>query len=580
MASLLLWWSCDGAPIDDVVWQQLCERAARAQGFDRAKAHLIIGHGYRALAARTLRAEAEPLVCHEPKFLALAASRHRLSRPDLFSERHTEPTALVRLEPEQGRLTLTRDLLGLRHLVWTQIQGGYLVSTCEEPLLAHPKVSRRWNLAHIAAMLDSSPPEESSTPFVMIRSVAAGTTVELTREGAKIRRSPLEPCEDLGGWKPEALSARFRELLEASVQRAVRGAARLGVTLSAGLDAASIAAIALRLQEPAHRILAVTYGYSNGDGADLDEREPVQSFCRQMNIELDTFDASKIPLSFTLEGGWSGPAGMVSGNAFRELKTEVYRRLEHQRVDVVLAGHGADQLATLSANWIWSAWTRGDYAWIARGLAEYLRTIGLWQTLRKPSLRRFLKCMLFGREAILSSSVSRDIPVKLRSVLAQARAEEISRYKAWPDPARAALHFNAYECADYALESLNAEKHGLDIRSPYRDWDLVQFVLSTPLHLMAGPLGYKWLQKQAISQYLPADWISRAKCGNLTPIFETHLNVHRERICSLLHREREHLSQVSAVPDDLGTLTNIDPYRSVQLAQFVSWAKRHPDVVN
>lgn len=576
MASLLLWWNVDGAPIDDAIWARLVAQVALDAGVQPAALKAIVGQSHRALAVKTLSSEPEPLRHCDPDDIVLASLRHALSGSELLSSRLTEPAAVIRLEPAQRKLTLTRDLLGQRHLVWTRLATGYLVASREETLLAHPEVSRKWDLVHLSAKLAGVSPDDTSTPYAHIHAVAAGMRMVLTAEGVKTHRGVYEPCEDLGGWSRKAMSDRFRELLEASVQRATKGATQLGFSLSAGIDAASLAAIVMRHHGSLGKLpVAVCYGYARADGADLDERGPVRDLCRELGIQLDTFDASKIDLSFTLADGWKGVAASVCGNAYRELKSEVYRRLASHQVDVVIAGHGADQFTMLSANWMWSAWCNRDWRWLFRGVAEQARRAGSWKTLRSPSLRRFAKCLLQGRRGLLDPQVPHQIPADLRQRLAETRASEMQRLDAWPDPARAATHFCAFESSDYALECFNAEKYDLDIRSPYRDWELVRFVLSTPLHLSAGPIGYKWLQKQAVAPYLSETWLSRRKCGSLNPIFETQLDRWRSEVRELLARETSTIARFTQLPGDFDQFFESDKYRCIQLVHFLSWTRSH-----
>jgi hypothetical protein len=71
---------------------------------------------------------------------------------------------------------------------------------------------------------------------------------------------------------------------------------------------------------------------------------------------------------------------------------------------------------------------------------------------------------------------------------------------------------------DGAFDNLGAERFGVELRSPYRDWSLVQFVLSLPVHYFAGPGRRKWLTRQALGDRLPVDWLNRGKSGSLAPL--------------------------------------------------------------
>jgi asparagine synthetase B (glutamine-hydrolysing) len=578
MASLLIWWSPDGAPIDDVIWDRMVAQVYADIGVPLPqKDNTFRGIGFRALAVRTLPSEPDSLERIAPDTLLLASLRHPLTANERAGFRFTEPAAVIRLEPAQKRLTLIRDLLGHRHLVWTRIPGGILAATREESLLAHPDVGRTLNDAHIASMLAYESPEDTSTPFAEIFAVAPGMTVEFTPRRHRLLREPMTPCDDVAGLSDAQMAARFGDLLEDSVLRASRGARRIGLSISSGLDAASIAAILMRHHTSAIPPIAVTYSYAVADGADCDERGPAAQLCRQLGIEFDSFDASTIPLAFTLDSGWTGPIGCVLENPYRELKIEVYRRLAAAGVDVLLAGHGADQFAMTPANWIWSAWKDRRFDWIASGLRSYLRDRGIWGTLRHPSLRRFAKYLLMGPNSLRRLRPPDALPRQFHEYWLDTRRAALARLADWPDPVRADAHFNLLESTDYAMEFSYTDRFGIDVRCPFRDWNLVQFVLSAPAYLMAGPIGYKWLQKAAVASDLGAEWINRDKCGDLSPLWKRHFALRQHDVAARRHGAQPEISRFSS-----GRYDNPSPadgcFTSTRATQLTSWLARVKEI--
>ena len=571
MASLLLWWSPSGAPIDDTIWRRMVARVGLDAGLPIPPDALAQGPGFRALALRTLRIEPAPLRHIAPDTLLLAALRHEASETELMGRRLTEPGAVIRLNPSARSLSVTRDLLGHRHLVWARLPEGVLVATREEPLLVHPGVSRTLDELHIASMLALAIPDDTSTPFAGIHAVAAGMTVEFTPTGIRTLREPFEPCDDLAGWSDARLSERFRGLLEDSIHRAASGASRVGFSISSGLDAASIAALYMPGFRGARRPLAVCYGYSVAEGADIDERGPAQQLCARLGIEFDPIDLGAVRLGFTLDHGRTVPIGSVLENPYREFKTEVYKRLAAHGVDVTLAGHGADQFAMTPANWLWSAWADRRWDWMQAGMRKYLVDRGWTGTLQHPSLRRFARYMLFGRRGLMSVRAPKSMPAAFHQAWRETRQAALSRFAAWPDPIRADMHFNSLEAMDYALEVPVAEGHGLDIRCPFRDWNLVRFVLSVPTFLMAGPIGYKWMQKQAVATCLSSEWIEREKGGDLSPLWNRDFERRRTEILGRIRDRRSAINRVTRALDDNQSLDILGRDRLTQLAQLSAW---------
>ncbi len=62
MASLLIWWSPDGAPIDDVVWDRMVAQLYADIGVPLPQNDgTLRATGYRAVAVRTLAWEPDPV---------------------------------------------------------------------------------------------------------------------------------------------------------------------------------------------------------------------------------------------------------------------------------------------------------------------------------------------------------------------------------------------------------------------------------------------------------------------------------------------------------------------------------------
>lgn len=559
MASLLLWWSPDGAPIDEAKWASMVAQVATDAGLHPQHQHCQQrgGEDFRAFTVRTHPSEPEALYEPSPGTLVLANLRHSLSSQELTGGWHPEPAAIATLNLPERRLSLSRDLLGHRRLLWTRVPGGILAATREESLLAHSAVGRDWDEAHIAAMLATLPPEDTSTPFKQIRALAPGVTLVFEQDRVRTQRASVEPCDEVAGRSDRELADRFRELLCDSVRRASRGAGRIGVAISSGLDAATLAAVLMHEIAPPCTPLAVCYGYRREDGADVDERGPARSVAARLGMDFDGFDASRVALGLGLKGDWISPLGSVRENPYREIKSELYRRLASHGVDVMLAGYGADQFARLSLDWICSAWANRRWDWIGGGLRQYLGERGLLRTLRHPSLRRLGRYLWGGQNALQHlRTLSNEFPTRFHEAWFEGRRASLERLRGWPEPLRALTHLNALESSEYAMEEPIAARYGLDIRCPYRDWHLLRFVLSTPSYLMTGPLGYKWMLRHAASGLLEPAWIERGKKGSLASLWQASFQRQGATISARMAAYPEWLARVSNL--DPGSTTGID----------------------
>lgn len=568
MANLLVWWSPTGAELEDELWAQMVGRLlSDSPPCDPSTVADRRGRGFRAFACNTFHGEPAPLR-DLGDALVLASLRHDLQDAEFFGQVYAEPAAIIRLHRSGDRLSISRDMLGHRTLVWARVPSGVLISTSEEPLLLHPKVGAALDEDHIAAVLAYVPPADDSTPFLNIRALPSGATMAFHENRQQLFRGCFDPCEDVGGLSDRQLADRFRGLLEESVQRSMRGARRVGISLSSGLDAASIAVIVARSRFGAGVPYAVTYGWSRAEGADADERIPAGALAKSLGFDFRAIDARQIQLDFTMDSPWTGALGLVTENPYREIKTEVYRCMESAGVDVMLAGHGADQFALHPAHWLWSAWKDRRWDWISAGLKRYRAERGTLGTLRHPALRRFAKYLLVGQRRLASMRAPETMPVRFQSAWREQRVAEAARFNHWPDPARCAALLNWMESADYAFEARFSERYGVDLRCPFRDWKLTQFVLSTPTYLMSGPAGYKWMLKQAARDALDEAWLARSKCGDLSPLWRAHHQRRQEDIRTALRASRQFLERFTSCDPERKHADSSDEVRMLALRSW------------
>ncbi|MCB1009921.1 MAG: hypothetical protein KDB94_13630 [Acidobacteria bacterium] len=87
------------------------------------------------------------------------------------------------------------------------------------------------------------------------------------------------------------------------------------------------------------------------------------------------------------------------------------------------------------------------------------------------------------------------------------------------------------------IEHCRASRMGIELRRPYRDRRLVEFVLGIPSHLLYRPGEPKWILRRAMRGVLPEALLRRFHPSSLTPLFRRGV-AERERrwVDRLLHR--------------------------------------------
>lgn len=143
------------------------------------------------------------------------------------------------------RLVLGRDRMGVKPLYYAQYPGGLLFASVPKGIIANPLFEPRLDLAAIPVLLQPRLAMPGETPVAGLREIPPAHVVEYSRERLVSRRYwRLEsmPHHDA---LPDTVD-RIRELLDDAVRRQLPPAGACGAMLSGGVDSTSVASLAAR----------------------------------------------------------------------------------------------------------------------------------------------------------------------------------------------------------------------------------------------------------------------------------------------------------------------------------------------
>lgn len=454
----------------------------------------------------------------------LANAFHRLSR-DLFP-------GGVDWDAQSQQLTAHRDLLGRAALVWATVPDGVLLSNRESLLLAHPDVDHRLDPSWMAAFLAGVSPAADETVWCSVRCLAAGETRRWTANRVNGSRQHLEPADGWCGIPDSTRAQRLRELIAHSVAEATRGAGRLGISLSSGLDSTVLAA-ALRAQLGADdpTPVCVTYGFDRFPL--IDERAAGRAVAVALNFEhvpLAVDDLS--PLRPALARPVNPDTPLQS--PWREFKEASYRTFHERGVETVISGNFGDHLFAHPKHWCFESLRDRQFLVLLQGLKDRWQQAGWRGWLQDPGLRalarphRLLRPRAPPRLALLRPPWRDRLAARLQS--------ELDELRGWPRPEQAHLCLNAWASFDTMGEDWYARRHGLRVVQPYRNLELIRAMLSLPAYDSWRGGTSKHLLRSAFDGALPDSVLSRRKVGDLTPFAE-----HAD------HSEREEIARLSAI---------------------------------
>ena len=299
---------------------------------------------------------------------------------------------------------------------------------------------------------------------------------------------------------------KFLHLFRSSVNKRLRSDVSIGTSLSGGLDSSSVAAISKEFKTEQQSYKCFTAGFP---GFVKDETKQAADAARHLGLQphsvpvtVENFQADWEKLLFHQEEPFS------SSSIYAQYK--VFELAKQQGVKVLLDGQGADELLAgyhKYYKWYWQELfqkrklirSREIKAAHSIGVTE---TFGLKNILASlfPDIATVILEKQYILKAIRQEDLDRDF-VKLQSREA---------YYSTPEDfdLNAVLYFN---CFDHGLEELlryadrNAMAHGRELRLPYLNHELAEFVFSLPSHFKIRNGWTKWLLRESVKEYLPSE---------------------------------------------------------------------------
>ncbi|WP_393101207.1 asparagine synthase (glutamine-hydrolyzing) [Streptomyces sp. LN325] len=399
-------------------------------------------------------------------------------------------------EPGPRRLTLVRDRFGIKPLSYARTGDAVVFGSEPKAVLSHPALTARLDLDGLRELLLSAHPMINTpgrSAFAGLREVAPGTVVAVTPEGVRTRRywslTPVEHVDDL-----PATVARLRELLKEAVTGQLAADVPVSVLLSGGLDSSVIAALGRRAAGTLHT-LSVDVG-NQASARDAMGRDPDGPYAELMARHLGSLHR-RVRLDADVLADPAGRArvghlrdGLTLGD-FDTSLLQLYRAVRED-FPVTLAGDGADELF-------------GGYRWFTprTAVAESFP----WDSvLDRADLTRLLDPAL---------AAALDLPAH-RAELHRAACAEIEHLPGTA-PAEAALRRDCYLNLTRFLPCLldRADRLGmgvgLEVRVPFLDHHLVEYVFNTPWDMKTFDGREKSLLRAAVTDLLPEPVLTRRK---------------------------------------------------------------------
>jgi asparagine synthase (glutamine-hydrolysing) len=341
---------------------------------------------------------------------------------------------------------------------------------------------------------------------------------------------------------PEA-TAEIRRLFEAAVRRRLEADVPLGAFLSGGLDSTIVVGTMARLLGPGVRTFSIGFAGDPRYDETAFARIAARAFATE-HVEL-TLEPSSFSLAERLVALHDGPFGDSSA-----IPSMVISMLAREHVTVALTGDGGDEL--------FSGYLRFLAADAAEKVPRWLLRAGELLVERLPyangersavaRVRRFLaaaRMPLADRLARWSSLFAFELDQLLRpEIRAQAAADAplgwmraiVAESRGATTLARILDHnFSTYLPCDLLVKAdRTSMAHGLELRSPFLDTALVEYVSRLPDSFKRRGVTTKWILRRAFRDLLPPLIAGRGKMGFGIPLGTWFRGDLREYLCDHL----------------------------------------------
>jgi asparagine synthase (glutamine-hydrolysing) len=434
-------------------------------------------------------------------------------------------------DERRERLVLGRDRVGKKPLYYWH-GGGRLVFGSEiKALLADPSVPRRMDPGAIPAYLTFGYVPTPRTFYEGIRSVPPGHVLTFEPGGEPRLERYWEPPLVAGngvGRLDRSLPDAAREvrgLLREAVERRLISDVPLGAFLSGGIDSSAVVGLMTELMD--QPVETFTIGFDDRDG--FDERPFASVVAKRHATNHHEFVVHPDAVDLVEKLVWHHDQPFGDSSA---IPTYLLSEVTSQHVTVALSGDGGDELFA-------------GYERFAAGLAarRYASLPGPVRGALGGALGLLPPAAVGGkaqRAQRFAGVAARGLPDAYRCWISFVSEEDrnsllngnrddwgLDDYRAHWQASEGAhtldrlldLNLRTYLLDDLLVKADRMSMaHGLEVRSPFLDAELIAYTTRLPPRLKARGLSLKRVLKAAVEDLLPPDILKRGKRGFGVPL--------------------------------------------------------------
>lgn len=432
-------------------------------------------------------------------------------------------------DQKKRELFIARDHLGIKPLYYVTVGQQVLFASEIKALLKHPNCPRQVDLDALAELFTFRYVPSPRTLFDGISKLPPAHALTISAKGMKVRRFWDWIPKLRTSWSEGELIEEYQHLLEDAVRLQLRSDVPLGLFLSSGVDSGVL--LAIMRKYASGPVQAFTIGFTEGestnevsDAAVMAARFGAEHHPQVISPEdyIQYYDRYMSDLE--------EPVGHEPAAAFYFVA-----KLARQRVKVALTGQGADEpwagydrYIGVKLSGLYSKMpglVRNRIAPLAARIPGRLERFkrGLLSLGEPDVLTRFTKVYSFFNAEMKAQLCTGALKARF-DVDPYAPKEALRRLQSEVqhlDPLSQMLYVDARANLPDDLLMV-ADKtsmaNSLEVRVPFLDYRLMEFIESLPPRLKLNGFTAKYLHKKAVTKWLPKDVVYRKKKGFAHPI--------------------------------------------------------------
>ncbi|MGA5499307.1 asparagine synthase (glutamine-hydrolyzing) [Streptomyces cinereoruber] len=446
-----------------------------------------------------------------------------------FATRLDGMYALALWDARTRELLLVRDRLGIKPLYYCRGGGGLLFASEPKGLLAHPDVEAVVDQDGLRELLGLTKTPGHAV-YAGMHEVRPGHLIRVRDSGVREERywalEAVEHTDDL----PTTV-ARVRSLLSDAVERQTVADVPWGTLLSGGLDSSVVTALAVRSSTagPLHSFHVTFEGHDRDFRPDHERADADVPFARLMADHCGTehqeivLPAGALSADAHLDAVVRArdlPMGLGDGDASLYLLFRAIRR----QATVVLSGEGSDELF-------------GGYWWFHDPqvvAAEWFPWLAALRVATPPGVP--------PREALLNPGLLKQLDLDTYRRDRYSDAVREAPRLAGEDPQerrmREMVHLHLTRSVPFLLDRKDrlSMAVGLEVRVPFCDHRLVEYVFNVPWSMKTSDGREKSLLRSAVRHLLPDTVADRVKSPYPLVQDPAYAEENRRKLTALLDR--------------------------------------------